>query len=394
MFYLWSYANEDVLAASLLQWNIEDLLFREFAYAALCLAAGGKNVNIVSQENVWSTEVFGFIREGEKYDADSEFVKDFASGAHLQGSPRGSSPEATIYWLDDVLVVLAVQLYLPGALDGGIARVVTYCQEHHPVECIDAVLISFEHVILVHVDPGEKVQHTATMPLFDIENHLSLSASDRYAKSYLEKLATKKTMRKEAKRGKSAIQGRMPIEDEIGMDSSDSDVDEEDSDGEEESALCVTQVEGNVRSTFYALVQLFEATARKRIPPAKNMHLPYEIYTQIINHVTDVQTRESLMKVSRTFREICQENNFFTRCLMKPSDACLGYEGVEDSLQLFERYDNADGSQSQFTWEKAKVHFNAGFIFDIGLKEWRVAVGAEYGKKSFLNGERLRLKKL
>ncbi len=171
--------------------NPEDLPFREFAYSALCLAAGGKNINIISSENVTSNGVLGFIHEGKEYNADSEFIGVIVSGAHLQGSFPGSSPQGTLYWLENVLVVLTAHLCRPGAADEGIARITKYCQQNQSQEPVYAVLISIEQVVLVHVTPSGEVQHTAVMPLLNIKNHLAMSASDRYAKSYLEKLAAK-----------------------------------------------------------------------------------------------------------------------------------------------------------------------------------------------------------
>ena len=255
VFYAWSSANEDSLAATLLQWNPEDFPFREIAYAALCLAAGGKNISVVSSDEVNTDGAFGFIKEGPEYNADSEFISDLAFGAHLQGCPPGSSPEATIYWLDDVPVVLTAQLYRPGAVDEGIARVVHYCQENHSAEYVDAVLISVEHVVLLHVIPGKEVQHTAIMPLFNIEHHLTMAVNDRYAKPYLEKLAANDETftEKEAKKRRKAGQKRMLKNEGIRFGYG-NDHDEVDLDGEEESALYATQVEGNVSSTFYALV--------------------------------------------------------------------------------------------------------------------------------------------
>lgn len=89
--------------------------------------------------------------------------------------------------------------------------------------------------------------------------------------------------------------------------------------GEEEPALCATQVEGNVSSTFYALVHLFERAPCKRMPPARvaDGRLQNEIYRQIIKHVTDMETRESCMEVSRTFRLICQEDLLFAEGIMR-----------------------------------------------------------------------------
>lgn len=383
IFHLFSSGNEDLLAATLLQLNPEDLPFREFAYAALCLAAGGKNISVVSGNNLSTNDIFGFIHEEPEYNANSDFISHLATGAHLEGCPPGSSPEANIYWLDNVLIVLAAQLYRPSAVDEGIARVVRYCQENHSADYVDSVLISVEHVVLIYVTPGGSVQHTAVMPLFNIENHFTMAVSDRYAKPYLEKLAAKdeKFMGKEAKKRRKAKWASKLKNEGIDIRLGGEMDDEGDSDGEEEASLCVTQVEGNSASTFYALAHLFEAAARKRMPPARvtDGRLPNEIYTQIIKHVTDMETRESLTKVSRTFRRICQEDLLFTTGLIfEPCDACQACDDASLMVSWFEKYDVPTGTKSQVKMEKP------GGYSDSGAESWWVAIGAGYSKKSLL----------
>lgn len=400
MFYVWSHVTEGILAATLLQLSPEHLPFRDIAYAALCLAAGGKNVTVVSSEDVSTNGVFGFIQEGPKY---NEFISVLASGAHLQSFPPGSSPEATIYWLGNVLVVLTAQLYRPGTADEGIAQVVRYCQKNHPAECVDAVLISIEHVVLIHVTPGEKVQHTAIMPLFNIENHLTMTADERYAKPYLEKIAAEDEtfMVKETQKLRKARRERVLKDDGMNLfygddreyrEDSEGDEDEEDSEGEEESALCATKVKGDVSSTFYALVHLFEAAAIKRMPLARVTDglLPNEIYTHIIKHVTDMGTRESLMKVSRTFRRVCQEDLLVAEGLIvEPTDACRSCDEADGIPKWFEKYDLANGTQSQVKFKRA------GGLFDRrGGASWKVAIGTGYGRKSLLAEVAFRLAKV
>ena len=392
IFHLWSNATEDSLAATLLQMSPKDLPFREIAYAALCLAAGGKNITVISSREVYSNGVFGFIHDGPEYTADSEFISVLASGAHLQGSPPGSSPDATIYWLNNVLVVLTTHIYLPGAADKEIARVVRYCQTNHPAEYVDAVLISIEHVVLIHATPGGKTQHTAIMPLFDIKNHLAMAVNDRYTETYLSKLAAKddEFMKMEAKKRRKADQERMLKNDGIDFRYGDDSENETDSDEEEETALCATQVEGNVSSTFYALVHLFEAAACKHMPVAKVTDgcLPNEMYTQIIKQVTDIETRESLMKVSRTFRRICQESLLFAQGLIfESSDSCQDCDEPQLVPNWFQKYDIKTGTQSQVTFRRA-----GGFL-DSGGPAWKVAVGTERTKKSLLSEVAFRLVK-
>ena len=393
IFYFWVKATEDTLAASLLQFNPEDYPFREIAYAMLCLAAGGRNVNIVSTDKVWSNGVFGFLHDGSGPTPDSEFISTLASGAHMQGSTPGSSPDATIYWLDNVLVVLVAQLYLPGAADEGIERIVHYCKEGHSTEYVNAVVISIEHVILVHVSPGGKVQRTDIMPLFEIENHLSMAVEHRYAKDYLGKLAAKDEMfmKKEAKKQRKAQAESMLKNDGIDFHYGGEDDEEVDSDGEEESALRATKIEGDISSTFYALVHLFEAAACQPVSVAGNTDglLPNEVYTEIVKHVLDTETRDSLMKVSRTFRRICQEDLLLTEdMIFTPSDACQGCDEPGDIPNWFEKYDIASGIQSQVAFKRA-----GGFL-DYGGVSLKVAIGTEHGKKSLLPDVAFRLGKV
>ena len=383
MFQIWSQAQEDLLAATLLQLDPEDLPFREFAYAALCLAAGGKNINVVPSRNVKTNGIFGFIDKNPEYNAESDFFSRLASGGHLEGFSPASSPEATIYWLDNVLVFLTAQLYRTGAVDQGIARVIRYCQDNHPAGCVDAVLISVEHVVLIHVTPGEKVQHTAIMPLFNIENHLTMAVNDRYANRYLEKLAMKdeKFMKKEAEKMRKIDQESTLKNEGVHRFYRDEHDDEGDLDEEEESALCVTQVEGNTHSTFYALVHLFEAAACKRMPQASisGGRLPNELYMEIIKFVTDTKTRNSLMEVSRIFRRTCQENLLFADSLIiEPSETCQRCDDANSFPVWYAMYDTDTGNQSQLKMKQS------GGIFDRGNAPWGVIIGTEHSKKSLL----------
>ena len=53
---------------------------------------------------------------------------------------------------------------------------------------INAIFISIEHVILLTITSRSHVQHTAPLPLFDLEAHRSTDASARYPAAYLEAL--------------------------------------------------------------------------------------------------------------------------------------------------------------------------------------------------------------
>lgn len=335
------------------------------AYAALCLALGGEYINVVSSQAVTVNGAFGFMGNGPEYNADSVSISMLASGADLVGFPPGSSPEGTIYWFNNVLVFLATHLYLPGAADRGIVRIVDYCRKNHSAEYVDAVLISVEHVVLVHVTPARKVQHTAVMPLYKVKNHLPMGVSNHYTKSSLENLATRDETFKVhgTKRKRKANQAALA--------------------GEEILALHATQVDGDVNSTFYALAHLFEAAACKRMPVARftGGRFPDEIYTKIIEQVTDIETRNSLMKISRQFRRICQEDLLFAEGLIfEPSNTCRSCDEASLIPEWFEKYDVKTGTESRVEWKRARQMFHR----EDGL--WWVAIGAERHKKSLLAG--------
>lgn len=298
-----------------------------------------------------------------------------------------------MYWFNNVLVVLVAQLYRPGTVDEGLTRIVRFCRDNHATEYVDAVLISIEHVVLVHVSPGGKVQHTVVMPLFEIESHLTMSVEDRYTKSYLEKLAAKDEgfMKKQAKKRRKAYQQQSLKNEGIGIHYGDDDDDEGGAEEEEESALRVTQVEGNVDSTFYALVHLFEAAACKYMPPTKVAEgiFPNEIYTQIIKQVDDMETRESLMKISRVFRRICQETLLLAEDFMfEPSDPCQSCEEAGQMPDWFDMYDIDTGNLERMKFVRA-----GGFL-DSGAPLWRVFIGTEHNKRSLLAEAQFRLTKV
>ena len=207
---------EDQLSATLLQWNPEDFPFREYAYAVLCMAAGGKYLTTVSQGDAEGNFAFGFISNGkltescvdvaslrinersvvdravpQKADGTSkvpEFFSGLATGSHLEGTTPGSAPETTIYWLSGALVVLVSRLYEVDALDYGIQKIMRYYDEESLQGGLNAILCSIEHVALVKISPNGKIQHTGVLPLYDIANHLTLDVRQRYSASFLDKM--------------------------------------------------------------------------------------------------------------------------------------------------------------------------------------------------------------
>ena len=380
---------EDSLAANLLQWTTTDEPFREIAYAALCFAARGEHLTVIPTTDLEGSRKLGAFDTSFE---DPKFIGFLAVGAHLKGHLPGSVPEGSIYWLDGVLIFLVTQLYRPQAIQQEVTRVVRYCQHYYPNDCIDAILMSIEHVVLVHVVPGDVVQHTALLTLFPIPNHLTMDVRDRYAAPYLEKLSAKdeKFMKREEKKQRRASQLSLLKNEGTMLQMSDDD-DEDDSSDEEESALYTSQAgaEGNKLSTFYALDWIFDAAARRRMPPTKPHEgvFPNEIYSEIMRHVTDKETRNSCMTVSRMFRTFCQESLLFTEGMfLEPSQSCEDCEHSGDMAEWYNLYDVTTGESRRVSLKRG------GDFLDMSRDvSYYVAVGTNSDRKSLLSRLHFRL---
>ncbi|KAL8706678.1 MAG: hypothetical protein Q9201_000312 [Fulgogasparrea decipioides] len=345
------------LSIGLLQWQPDDFAFREIAYAALCVAAGGKYTALLPSESVQCEggSPFGFIpsrdttQMSEVYSHQWEDQRDeggkkrfqglpaffgqLASGSHLEGQPPGSSPSGNVYWFNGALVILISRLYETGALEEGIDLVVRHHQVHSPDAAINAVLFSIEQLALVKSFPDGRVQHTSIMPLFEIDSHRSLDAQNRYTKSHLEYVA-RMNRRVERRTAEGA--------EEYELDKPNRPFASHFTDP--------AYVRGRSTATFDALHHFFEAINRGCMPSTR-LHqgcFPNEIYTIIINSVVDLETRNACMEVSRMFRDLCQENLMATAdMLIPPSETCKSCETSDDRPEYFVKRDVSTGEESK-----------------------------------------------
>ena len=380
LFWLWSTSLEDELAATLLQWSPEDAPFREIAFAILCLASGGRNVAMVPYQSFKAYQTFAKL--------DTEIIGSLTTGVHLSGDPAGSSPTGVVYWLDGVLVVLTTQLYQPNAVELEVSRVAQYCHDNHPDDCVDAVLVSIEHVVLIHIIPGEEIQYSGIMPLILIEHHLSMDARSRYSSSYLDKLALtdgeedEVFKEKQQKKLKRAARESMAKNEGIVMHDGDTDDDEDDDDEDPALHLTTKGVKGDPSSTFYALTHVFDAAARRRMPPAKPIdgRFPNEIYARILTYVTDRETKYNCMEVSRVFRQLCQEELLIADgWIFEP---CAAVESCVDAHHLPNWYDIYDLATNE-RYERSLKKDGALSEFSRS-PSWTVLIGTGRNRRSFL----------
>ena len=367
-------------------WTQKDLPFREIAFAALCFASGGDYLTFHKDTEIQRNEVAGRVKSDSQSPDAKQTFSWLATGARLEGSSPRSVPEDDVYWMEGVLVVLTTQLFRPSVYGQSIERVVKYCDLHYHDECVDAVIMSIEHVILIHVLPGVKVQYSDLLALFDIPHHLTLDVRERYAAAYLEKLAAKDEafMKKEKKKITKAMDEMALRNEGIAMHRGGESDEEDDAQEEEaESALYTTQAlgEDNTLFTFYALTHFFDAAARRRMPPmkARDGRFPNEIYENILSHVVDRETRISCMHVSRFFRQLCQENYLFADGVMfRPSKAVERCVAPGSAPKLFEMYVTDTGSLQKVKFKRA------GGLLDSLEPSWLVAVGTGQKMKMVL----------
>ena len=357
------------------------------------MAAGGKNVSVLPNRLLSNNSAFGFINYNmEKSYENSEFFSLLGSGAHREDDKPGSAPEQSMYWFENVLVVLRAQLYRKDAVEQSIDHVTKYCLDQYGKTIVDAVLISIEHVVLLHIIPdisghGAEVQHSRLLPLIDIPEHLTMRATDRYSMSYLSQFADpdEKFQKSQQRRKKKAMLERMQKNEGVSITygNQDDDEDSDDCEGDPE-LLRPTMVEGATEDTFYALVHLFSAAARRRLRPNQQGCFPTEIYECILSNVTDWETRDACLHTSHILREICLKEHLFCEAeglTLRPCEDC---QTCTESTQMPRWFNLSDRKTQEENKVAYKMNSGAFPEFNSKEKEWSVMVGNGYGKKSLL----------
>ncbi|MCJ1428687.1 hypothetical protein MMC29_006598 [Sticta canariensis] len=327
IFHFFQNAFEPILSALLLSWRTNELPFREIAYALLCVASGSPNLSFVPVQQlshkIGYTDLTSTNREREK----AEFLAHLGVGCHLEGLPPGSSPDSEMYWLDGALVCLAGQTQnCPEVLDGALVRVVEYCRSQRPNQCVNAILMSIQDIVLMRIYSGGRVERTEVLPLFDILTHTSMNSSGRYEVDYLEKMQVRKEkfikrqewLRQQYLNKNTGVEEELPSE-QLNPDKEEDEENEEEEGNEEFDKLTRwprehfqrQAIEDDSEAAFLALTYFLEVSSRQQMPPsrAKEGVFPTEIYGMILRHLEDLQTHHACMQVSRSFRDLCQQKS-------------------------------------------------------------------------------------
>lgn len=357
--------KEADLSASLLEWQVQDLPFRELAFFILCLAAGGENLSLVDYRRVKkpydnASSLGMTTSELSESEADIELATCLEAGYHMNGLPVGSAPGETKYWFEGALVCLARHLDHPGILTKAIAGVIEYGRNSARTS-FNAVLISIEHVVLIKSLPDGSVDHTELFCLIPITTHYSKDARARYGDQALDlfydaKFPVKKTKSKEydeidvGQLSKDTADSKMTDKEEEEEEERTTEVGDDES--EDDIKLIVQRkpvTEASIKQFLMGLIQFFEATILETLRPTQpnEARLPEEICQMVLPNVSDTKTYNSCLKVSRRFRLICQQrplvmdNVVFLEPLPRdPASLLIKKEAEKSNPQPWRRREN------------------------------------------------------
>lgn len=414
IFYFFREIYEPILAAALMSWRSEDLIFRDIAYAVLSLASANLYPSIVSDPQVLQDgriACAALEKEGEESEED-EFISHLGIGSHLQDVLPGSSPDSGIYWFESVLVHLVAQLFdRSDIVNAAVVFVVEYCQRERPNQRVDVILMSIEHVVLMKIHSDGRVELTEPLPLFEIEVHTTMSADVRYIESELEEMQKHKKRsikrrdaRKRRYRKKILIARKEPIEDELKDISLESDESEDEGRAGVEEQTCwpaaglrSPRVEKS-EAAFTALAFFLEASSRRHLPPSptKEGVFPTELYRAVLLHIEDVETQRACMQVSRNFRDMCQQDMvMMDQFRFQANEASKTYDPAATSSSSFPplRMQNMSGGRTRsHDVTLTRVGDLSGLgSFGGGPRKprapdeyWRLVVGSERNRRSLV----------
>jgi len=165
----------------------DDFAFRELAFSIVSLSAGLVGGLMLANgqrrlDPITSNDWSGFII-GDNPRCHPIVLSDVGIGYHAEGIEPGSSPQATSYWFHGALIKLVADLTDPDRVKEAIMQAISFGRSADiSAQAFDVVLLSIEHVVLLHV-AGNNIQRTETLPLLKIPVHYTNSL-ERYAEDF------------------------------------------------------------------------------------------------------------------------------------------------------------------------------------------------------------------
>lgn len=356
------------LSATLLTWQAQDLPFRELVFFILCLAIGGQYLALVDQRRVKDPYgkglYLGIMTDNDLGDYN-ELATSLGVGYHMDGPPIGSAPHETKYWLEGALICLVPLLNYPGILEKAIVDAIEYGRADCTKNSFNAVLMSIEHLVLIKSYSDGSIDHTEILPLIPINTHVSKDSRARYGDQALDNFYNAMFTQNNQEEDQSeevnveqlsqhseqqdykndndcdddedAMNEEQDPEEEIKdksmedghaeakVENEEAEEESESTDHSKEDARMVDEgsedevalvqpptqqvTDASNKKSFMALIQFFEATTLETLRPTQpnEARLPEEICEMVLRNVSDIKTYNSCLKVSRRFRQICQQ---------------------------------------------------------------------------------------
>lgn len=326
VFYFFREVYEPILAAALMSWRSEDLIFRDIAYAALSLASANLYPSIVSGPCIGRNDRRACaVLYPEDKSGKNEFISHLGIGSHLKDVLPGSSPDSGTYWFERVLVHLVAQLFdRDDIANAAVIFVVEYCQRERPNQRVDVILMSVEHVVLMTIHSDGRVERTEPLPLFDIQVHTTKKPDVRYSdleewNNHKKRALKRRKTRERRWRKKIRIAARSePNEDEAKDTPPPSESDESEDEGragvQEQTSWPVAGLRPprikKSEAGFLALAFFLETSSRRHLPSSTTQEgvFPTELYRAVLLNIEDVKTQRACMQVSTNFRDMCQQD--------------------------------------------------------------------------------------
>jgi hypothetical protein len=153
----------------------DDFLFREIIFALLCLSSCSTELVRLAPSDTFTrnpNRLHVAAIKTEKSE-EPEFVSSLFEGFHLPGNRRGSAPDTTCYWFNDVLVHTTMDLASEAQFQDKIIAAVNFGRSEGR-EQFNGIVISLLHVVLFRVLESS-VQHTKRLQLVEPKTRSTLS---------------------------------------------------------------------------------------------------------------------------------------------------------------------------------------------------------------------------
>ena len=160
--------------------SVEDFMFRETAFALLCICSGAPELLRMASRTQQTSETmkapFAMLHPSSDNFSDTEFVSGIFRGYHMAGVPPGSSPATRSYWLEGVFVYLTRDIASEKGVKKAIVEAVK-CGRADSKTTFNAIVTSIMDVVLIRVTENG-VQHTKKLRLVDVKHQWHQRAFD------------------------------------------------------------------------------------------------------------------------------------------------------------------------------------------------------------------------